>query len=95
MDTLILGVTYIRHSALEHSNFLHFREIVSVYDVDIWHLVGVQRYVHLILFTWSKRFSTRGKGKLYYVFLINSQGFAFTVVKHLLLIISVRYFKKR
>lgn len=81
MDTLILGVTYIRRSALEHPNFLHFREIVSVYDDDICHLVEVRRYVHLFLFIWSRRFSTRRKGKLYYVFLTNGQGFEFTVVK--------------
>jgi len=41
MDTLILGVTYIRRSVLEHPHFLHFREVVSVYDGDISHLVEV------------------------------------------------------
>jgi len=38
----------------------------------------------------------RGKGKLFYVFLMtNGQGFEFIVVKNFLLIISVRYLKKQ
>jgi hypothetical protein len=81
MDTLILGFTYILCSVLEHPNFLHFREIVSVYDDDICHFVEVQRYVHLFYIYLVKEIFHEGKGKLYYVFLTNGQGFELTVVK--------------
>jgi len=77
MDTLTLGVTYIRRCVLEHPHFLHFREVVSVYDDDVFHLRRC-----IFLFIWSKRFSVRGKERLYYIFLMsNGQSFEFTVVQ--------------
>lgn len=43
MVTLILGVMYIRNSALKHLHFLHIREVMSVYDDDddVSHVVEV------------------------------------------------------
>jgi len=48
MDTLILGVTYIRRCILEHPHFLHFREVVSVYEDDNSHLGEVHIFSYLV-----------------------------------------------
>jgi hypothetical protein len=48
MDTLILGVTYIRRSVLEHPQFLHFLEVVSVYDDDNSNMAEEHIFSYLI-----------------------------------------------
>jgi hypothetical protein len=48
MDTLILGLTYIRRCVLEQPHFLNFREVVSVHDDDNSHLAEVHIFSYLV-----------------------------------------------